>query len=123
MRTRGFTLIELLVVMALIALLVSYVGPRYFSVVGRADEAVLRHNLFQIRDSLDKFYADRGRYPLTLDEIVSDRYLRAIPPDPFTGRPDTWIVVSPGRGVEGGVADVRSASKQTARDGSRLDTW
>jgi general secretion pathway protein G len=123
MRPRGFTLIELLVVMALIALLVSYVGPRYFSVAARADEAVLRHNLFQLRDSLDKFYADRGRYPDNLGELVKERYLRAIPPDPFTGRADSWVIVAPEAGVDGKVADVRSASTQAARDGSKLATW
>jgi general secretion pathway protein G len=123
MRSRGFTLIELMVVLAVLALLVSYVAPRYFSVVSKAEEAALRHNLFQMRDAIDKFYSDRGRYPNELKELTSERYLRAIPTDPFTGRSDTWVIVAPAAGVGGRVFDVKSGSTAQAADNSRFSTW
>ena len=85
--SRGFTLIELLVVMAIIATLLTLAVPRYFHSTDRAKEAVLKQNLAQMRDSIDKYYGDRGRYPDALEELVSKKYLRKIPPDPMTETP------------------------------------
>lgn len=123
MRTSGFTLIELLVVMAIIAVLLSYVGPRYFAHVDSAKEAALKTNLRQIRDSIDKFYGDTGRYPSSLEQLASARYLRDIPVDPFTERRDTWVVLPPTDRSLGGVYDVRSGAQHVARDGTAVALW
>jgi general secretion pathway protein G len=85
LRGQGFTLIELLVVLSIIALLLTLAVPRYFNSIDVAKEAVLRENLHLVRETIDKFYADKGRYPESLDELVSEKYLRALPYDPITG--------------------------------------
>lgn len=123
MRQTGFTLIELLVVMAVIALLLSLASPRYFSSVEKSKEAVLRENLYLMRDALDKYYGDNGTYPETLDALVGKRYLRSIPPDPITGERTTWVVVPPDDPSRGGVFDVKSGAEGTARDGSEYRDW
>ena len=107
----GFTLVELMVVLTVIALLLSVVVPDYVGRMQKAEEAVLKENLVVMRDALDKHYADAGKYPGTLQELVSKRYLRAIPPDPFTQSQSTWIAVPPSDPNKGGVYDVRSAAK------------
>ena len=109
-KLRGFTLVELMVVLTVIALLLSVVVPDYVGRMRRAEEAVLKENLVVMRDALDKHYADAGKYPGSLDELVVKRYLRAIPPDPFTQSP-TWVAVPPSDPNKGGVYDVRSAAK------------
>ncbi len=122
---RGFTVIELLVVLAVMALLLSVAAPRYVQHVDRARETTLRHDLHAMRDAIDKFCTDQGRYPKELAELVQRRYLRAIPIDPVTEREDTWVVV-PGRtgnAVEDGVADVRSGARGNALDGSSYASW
>ncbi len=123
MQRRGFTLIELLVVMAILGLLLSYIAPRYFGAVTRAEEAALRQNLYQMRDAIDKFYGDRLHYPNDLNELVSSRYLRSIPPDPITKRANTWVVIAPKGNVSGKVADVRSSATGRASDGTDYATW
>jgi general secretion pathway protein G len=107
----GFTLVELMVVLTVIALLLSVVVPDYVGRMQKAEEAVLKENLVVMRDALDKHYADAGKYPGTLQELVSKRYLRAIPPDPFTQSQSTWVAVPPSDPKKGGVYDVRSAAK------------
>lgn len=108
---RGFTLVELMVVLTVIALLLSVVVPDYVGRVRKAEEAVLKENLVVMRDALDKHYADAGKYPLSLHELVTKRYLRAIPADPFTQSPGTWVAVPPSDPKRGGVYDVRSSAK------------
>ncbi len=120
---RGFTLIELLVVITIIALLLTIAVPRYFGGVDRAKEAVLQENLATMRDSLDKFYADTGKYPATLDELVSRRYLRKIPVDPLTGSSETWIIIPPEGPRKGGVYDVKSGAPGATRDGTPYSDW
>ena len=120
---RGFTLIELLVVMAIIGLLVSLAAPRYFSSVDRSREAVLRSNLSTMRDAIDKFYGDRGRYPDTLEDLVGKGYLRAVPRDPITESTATWVVVPPEDPEAGGVFDVRSGAPGKGRDGTEYGKW
>ena len=110
-RFRGFTLVELMVVLAIIALLLSVVVPHYMGRVQRAEEAVLQENLQIMRDALDKHYADAGKYPASLEELVAKRYLRAIPKDPFTQSASTWIAVPPQDTRKGSVWDVKSAAK------------
>lgn len=121
-RTHGYTMIELLVVLAAMGLLLSVAAPRYAEHLDRGRETVLRHNLVGLREALDKFYADRARYPRDLPELVTERYLREIPVDPITDRADSWRAVPP-RGVVGGVADVRSGAPGKARDGSPYASW
>lgn len=115
---RGFTLIELLVVMAIIATLLTIALPRYFASVERAKEAALRADLREMRDALDKFYSDTGKYPATLEQLVTAKYLRAIPRDPITDSSATWITVPPDDPAKGGVYDVRSGAPGRARDGT-----
>jgi general secretion pathway protein G len=110
-QARGFTLVELMVVLTIIALLISIVVPDYVGRTRRAEEAVLMQNLATLRDALDKHYADAGRYPGSLDELVAKHYLRAIPKDPFTDSTATWVAVPPQDTRKGNVWDVRSAAK------------
>jgi prepilin-type N-terminal cleavage/methylation domain-containing protein len=120
----GFTLIELIVTLSIVALLLSIVVPHYTGRVSRAEEAVLRENLLLMRDALDKHYSDLGRYPEALGDLVSRRYLRSIPNDPFTRRADTWLVVAPpGPAAAGGIYDVRSGSPASGSDGRPYAEW
>ena len=112
MKTRsGFTLVELMVVLTVIALLLSVVVPDYIGRMHNAEEAVLRENLTMMRDALDKHYADAGKYPSSLEELVAKRYLRAIPKDPFTQSAATWTPVPPTDPKRGGIFDVHSSAK------------
>jgi general secretion pathway protein G len=121
-KRRGFTLVELLVVMAILATLLSIAAPRYFGAVEHARENALRQSLAVMRDSIDKFYADSGRYPEDLAELVRRRYLRALPVDPYTDSGESWIFVPPpaaadGRAAPGRVYDVRSGAQGKTRGG------
>ncbi|TLS17589.1 MAG: prepilin-type N-terminal cleavage/methylation domain-containing protein [Betaproteobacteria bacterium] len=122
-RFEGFTLIELLVTLSIIALLLSIAVPRYIGNVSRAEEAVLRENLYVIRDSIHKFYSDQGRYPVQLDDLVKYKYLRAVPSDPVTGSGETWVTIPPVNDSKGGIYDIRSGAKGIARDGSAFGEW
>lgn len=106
---RGFTLIELLVVMAIIATLLSIATPRYFAHLEKAREAALMETLSVVRDSIDKFHADTGRYPVELEELVTKRYLRKLPVDPVSETSSTWIIVPPPSELTG-VWDVKSGA-------------
>ena len=108
-RRRGFTLIELLVVMAIIATLLTIATPRYFSHLERAREAALRETLSVVRDSIDKFHGDTGRYPTELGELVTKRYLRKLPVDPVSESTETWVIVPP-PGELAGVWDLKSGA-------------
>lgn len=115
---RGFTLIELLVVLAVLALLTSLALPRYFTYVDRSREAVLKHNLNTMRERIDQFRADKGRFPDSLAELVEANYLRTVPVDPITERSDTWKLVVPRHGQAGtGIEDVRSGASGAGLDG------
>lgn len=120
---QGFTLIELLVTMAIIALLLSLAAPRYFSGIDKAKETVLQENLHQMRDSIDKFYADRGRYPASLEDLVTQKYLRKIPLDPVTESDRSWLLVPPSDPQKGGIYDVKSGASGASRDGSAYAGW
>ncbi|HNC85268.1 MAG TPA: prepilin-type N-terminal cleavage/methylation domain-containing protein [Nitrospira sp.] len=113
----GFTLIELLVVMAIVGLLLSMAAPRYFGSLERAKEATLQENLKTVRDVIDKFYSDKGRYPETLDELVTAKYLKAIPVDPITDSSSTWIMVPPKNPSDRGVMDIKSGASSTTASG------
>lgn len=122
-RASAFTLIELLVVMAIVATLLTLALPRYFSSLEKSREAVLRANLTLLRETLDKYYGDKGRYPDALDELVAARYLRQVPADPITGSSLTWVVVPPPQPETGAVYDVKSGAEGEARDGSAFQDW
>jgi len=111
MKQRGFTLVELMVVLAVIALLLSVVVPDYIDRMKRAEETVLQENLALMRDALDKHYADAGQYPRSLDELVTKRYLRSIPRDPFTQSSSTWTAIAPADPAKGGIFDIHSTAK------------
>jgi general secretion pathway protein G len=121
--SRGFTLIELLVVLAIIGLLVSLAAPRYFHTIERAKETALHQDLAVMRDAIDKYYGDVGKYPDELSELVEKKYLRVIPKDPITNKNDTWTVVAPEGDVEGNVFNVKSGAEGTASDGSNFVEW
>jgi general secretion pathway protein G len=107
---RGFTLIEMMVVLTLIALLLTLAIPRYFSALDNGRLQVQRQNVATLRDAIDKFYGDQGKYPDSLDELVTKRYLRQVPVDPVSEKPD-WVVVAPEDAALGAVFDVQPAPK------------
>lgn len=109
-RHAGFTLIELALVLALVALLLTIAVPRYFHTIDHGKLSVQRQNVAMLRDAIDKFHGDQGRYPDNLDELVQKKYLRQVPIDPVTERAD-WTVVPPQDTLQGGVFDVRSAAQ------------
>ena len=119
----GFTLIELLVVMAIIETLLSIVPPRYFNSLDKDQEADLRQDLGIMRNAIDQFYSDFGKYPIDLEELVDKRYLRSVPVDPFTESKETWIAVPPKNPTEAGVYDVHSGYTGRAADGSFYEEW
>jgi general secretion pathway protein G len=119
----GFTLIELLVVMTIVALLLTLALPRYFGSIDKSKEAVLKENLHQMRESISRYYADKGRYPESLETLVSDKYLRRLPVDPITESTASWQVVQPENPEKGGVYDVKSGAPGKSRDGSEYSQW
>jgi type II secretion system protein G len=123
--SRGFTLIELIVVMAIVALLAGIAAPRYFNAVDRAKANSLRSSLAVMRDALDKYAADKGHYPDTLEQLVQDRYLRQVPEDPLTGNATSWVTQPPPAEAEmgGQVGDVHSGAAGRAPDGSQYADW
>ena len=128
LRQRGFTLIELLVVISLISILAAMAVVQYRNSIQRTQEATLKTNLFRMRDAIDQYYADKGKYPASLDALVSEQYLRRIPEDPFTKSADTWQTVpaepDPGNpSAEPGIYDVKSSAQGQALDGSSFSDW
>jgi general secretion pathway protein G len=122
-RARGFTLIELLVVLAIVATLLLIAVPRYFGSVDKAKEAVLRENLYQARDAIGKYYADKGRYPESIEALATDKYLRKAPFDPITESAATWVIVPPDDPQKTGVFDLKSGAQGKASDGSAYAEW
>jgi general secretion pathway protein G len=127
-RPRGFTLIELLIVMAIIGILASIAALQLRQTPIKAKEAALKHDLFVMRDVIDQYFADKGKYPESLETLVEEGYLRKIPFDPFTESDATWQVEfaeasDDDPGAAGGIIDVHSGSPGTALDGSRYSDW
>lgn len=123
MKRLGFTLIELLVVFTIISLLLTLALPRYFNSVDKSKEAVLKENLNQMRDAISRYYADKGKYPDSLDALAADRYMRKVPLDPITESTQTWIIVQPDDPQKGGVYDIRSGAPGKSRDGAEFSQW
>ena len=141
-RRGAFTLIELLVVLAILALLLTIAAPRYIRQVEHAREATLRSSLKVMREAIDKFQGDQGRFPESLDELVARSYLKSIPIDPITQRRDTWVslteadliataaaasgastATSTTRPAAAGLADVRSGASGNGVDGTPYQDW
>lgn len=122
-RRRGFTLIELLVVMAIIATLLTLVVPRYFRSLQRSREAVLKQDLTTLRESIDRFYGDKGAYPPTLAALVEKHYLRNIPVDPIARAADKWVVVNSDDPDDAGVKDVKSGAEGAGENGVPYAAW
>ena len=124
----GWTLIELMVVIALVMILASMALVQYRNSITSAKEATLRSQLFIMRDAIDQYYADKGKYPDSIQTLVSESYLRDVPRDPFTTSKDTWqtVAAEPDAGAisaSAGIFDVKSGSEGTALDGSRYADW
>jgi|SRR5687767_14667039 general secretion pathway protein G len=120
---RGFTLVELLVVLSLISLLAGMAVVQYRNAIRRSEESVLKTDLWRLRDAIDQYYADKGKYPSSLDTLVSDGYMRSVPEDPITKSRDTWQTVpaepDPNNpSAEPGIYNVKSGASGTALDGS-----
>jgi general secretion pathway protein G len=127
-RARGFTLIELLIVIALISILATMGVVQYRNSVQSAKEATLRTDLFRMRDAIDQYYADKAKYPASLDALVSDGYMRAIPEDPITKSADTWQTVpaepEPGNtSGDPGIYNIKSGAPGTGLDGTSYSDW
>jgi general secretion pathway protein G len=127
-RARGFTLIELLVVISMISILAAMGVAQYRNSVKRTEEATLKKALFEMRDLIDQYYADKGKYPAALDTLVSDGYMRKIPIDPITKSTDTWQTTpaepDPANpSAEPGIYDVKSGATGTSLDGSNYADW
>jgi general secretion pathway protein G len=135
---RGFTLLEMIIVVAIIGILAGIVVPNLIDRPKRAKEAVLRQNLFTLRDVLDQYYGDKGHYPTALEDVVEAGYLRGLPIDPITGSNETWVVVyeeedpeNPGpesdEGEDGeggpGIIDVHSGSEALSLEGTPYAEW
>jgi general secretion pathway protein G len=127
-RDRGFTLVELLVVISLISILAAMGLVQYKNSILRTQESVLKTDLFRVRDAIDQYYADKGKYPASLDALVSDGYLRKIPEDPVTKSTDTWQTIpaeaDPNNpSSEPGIYDIKSGAQGTALDGTNYSDW
>ena len=124
---RGFTLIELMVVMSIIVILAGIGLTMYGNSVTRAKEAVLKEDLYTLRDVLDQYFSDKGKYPQDLQTLVEEGYLRAIPVDPFTKSADTWQTESASAEEDtegsGGIYDIHSGSSESALDGTSYSDW
>lgn len=123
LRFKGFTLIELLVVLAIVATLLTLVAPKYFNQIESSKEVVLLDNLHTTRAVINKFYADIGRYPESLDELVEKNYLRSLPYDPIADSKTSWQIIAVPTGYKGNVFDLKSGAVGVSRKGEAYDLW
>ena len=122
-RRAGFTLIELLVVLAIVALLLTLAVPRFFPSIDSAKDTILADNLRNTRAVIDQYYADTGRYPDSLEQLVEKKYLRALPVDPVADSNATWILVPPEDTTKGAIYSIRSGAPGNDRTGKPYAEW
>jgi general secretion pathway protein G len=127
-RRFGFTIIELMIVMAIISIIMSIAVPMYQKAIVRGKESVLRNNLFTMRTVIDEFTYDKQKAPQTLQDLVTEGYLRAVPFDPMTNSDQTWrVIMEDALGAtsqnEPGIFDVRSGSEQKSLEGTPYSEW
>ena len=122
-RTRGFTLIELLVVLGIVALLLTLAVPRFFPSIDSAKDTILADNLRNTRAVIDQYYADTGRYPDSLEQLVERRYLRSIPVDPVADSSTSWILVPPEDTTKGNLYSIKSGAPGNDRNGKPYQDW
>jgi general secretion pathway protein G len=103
--------------------LLAIAAPKYFGSIDKSKEVVLNQDLVMMREALDKFYGDTGRYPETLDELVTRKYLRSIPRDPMTESENSWVIVPPSNGAKGSVYDIKSGAPGNGKDGKPYAEW
>ena len=124
----GFTMIELMIVMTVITILVSVAVPFYQKSILRSKESVLKNNLFTLRTVIDEYTMDKGKAPQTLQDLVSDGYLRSVPMDPMTGSDQSWKIImedatSSVNQTEPGIFDIQSGSDKTSLEGTAYAEW
>ncbi|HXL72830.1 MAG TPA: prepilin-type N-terminal cleavage/methylation domain-containing protein [bacterium] len=123
-RESGFTFIEMLLVLAILSLLAGLVGTVAFTKIHSSKESALKEDLHDLRKAIDDFYADSGKYPQKLQDLVDAHYLRFVPPDPFTDSVDTWQVVTSQESVQKDrIVDVHSGSQEKTNDGGNYSDW
>lgn len=130
-KEKGFTLIEIIIVFTLIGILVGLGLPQYTTSVKRAREVILKEDLFQMRKLINQYYTDKGKYPVSLQTLVEEQYLRSIPIDPMTKSSQTWVEVQQtltddelmSFDIEIGIVDILSGSNEKALDGTLYNTW
>ena len=127
-RHSGFTLIEILIVISLIFVLAGIALVQYQRSVTRTKEAVLKEDLFRLRDAIDQYYADKNKYPESLDALVSEKYIRAVPVDPFTQSAESWqpVMSEPdplNPTAQPGIYDVKSGAEGQSLDGTNYSDW
>lgn len=130
-KEKGFTLIEIIIVFTLIGILVGLGLPQYTTSVKRAREVILKEDLFQMRKLINQYYVDKGKYPLSLQTLVDEKYLNSIPIDPMTKSSETWVEVQQtltddelmSFDIVIGIEDVLSGSNEKALDGTLYNTW
>ena len=118
----GFTLIELMIVLVVIAVLAGIVVPKYLDRIDEANETVLKQDLAGMRTAIDQFYRDKGNYPSGLSDLVSQRYIRAVPVDPITKSATSWKLV-PSKSSEQNIFDIKSGALGKSKDGSEYANW
>ena len=123
---KGFTLLELLIVVALIAIITALAVPQFRHTPQKAKEAVLKEDLYTLRDVIDQYFTDKGKYPATLEDLVESGYIRKVPVDPITGSSDSWQLemaeMEEGEDA-GGIYDVHSGAPGNALDGTSYSEW
>jgi general secretion pathway protein G len=122
-RNRGFTLIELLVVLGIVALLLTLAVPRFFPSVDKTKETILSENLRTTRAVIDQFYADTGRYPESIEQMVEKKYLPRVPFDPVADSDAMWVIVPPEDAGRGNVYDIHSGAEGKGRNGKPYSEW
>ena len=127
-RNQGFSLIELLVVVAIIGIIVTVAVGQYHRSIQKAREAVLREDLYIMRQAINFYFADKQEWPADLQSLVEESYIREIPVDPITGSADTWMTEfasSDERDISTspGIADVRSGADGVGMDGTSYSEW